>query len=92
MSEGTPAEIPQDVLADLDRSRQSAAVLLDKFARKLGSSPVASGVQKAAQYVQAHTVEEMAAGVERTIRKRPAVAIAVAVAAGFLVGRALRPR
>jgi len=96
MAEGTPTQIPRELVAELDRSRESAARLLDKLAQKLGSNTMvrgaASGIGKAAQYVQAHSVEDMAAGAGRAIRKRPGVAIAAAVVAGFLVGRALRPR
>lgn len=96
MPEGMPAQIPQDVIAELDRSRETAAQLLEKFADKLGSTPVIEGaagpVRRAAQYVQAHSVDDMAAGAERAIRQRPVVAIAAAVVIGFLVGRALRAR
>jgi hypothetical protein len=96
MAEGMRAHLPEEVIAELDKSREHAALLLEKFAHKLGSNPMvrnaASGVQRAAQYVQAHTVDDMAAGAKRAIRKRPGAAIAAAVLVGFLVGRALRGR
>jgi ElaB/YqjD/DUF883 family membrane-anchored ribosome-binding protein len=83
-------------LLEVERSRESAARLLDTLGQKIGASravrTAASGVQRAAHYVQAHGVKDVASGIERVMRRRPAAAIAVAVAAGFLVGRTLRSR
>lgn len=83
-------------LQEVERSRESAARLLDSLAQKLGGShavrSAASGVQRAAHYVQAHSVKDVATGIERAARRRPGAAIAIAVVAGFLVGRALRSR
>ncbi len=86
----------QELQAEVEKSRESAARLLDTLAQKVGGNravrSAASGVQRAAHYVQAHSVKDVAAGIERVVRSRPATALAVAVVAGFLVGRALRPR
>jgi ElaB/YqjD/DUF883 family membrane-anchored ribosome-binding protein len=83
-------------LQEVERSRESAARLLDTLAEKVGGNravrTAASGVQRAAHYVQAHGVKDVATGIERVVRQRPAASIAVAVVAGFLVGRALRSR
>lgn len=85
-----------DLIAELDKSRESAARLLESLAQKLGATPVvrsaAGGVQRAAHYVQAHSVNDVLDGIERAARRRPVAAIGIAVAAGFLVGRALRSR
>jgi len=83
-------------LLEVERSRESAARLLDNLAQKVGSSravrSAASGVQRAAHYVQERGVKDVATGIERAVRRQPAAAIAIAVAAGFVVGRALRAR
>jgi hypothetical protein len=52
----------------------------------------AGSVQRAAQYVQDHSVKDILSGLDRAARRRPAIAIGVAVLAGFLVGRAFRSR
>ncbi len=84
------------MLSELERSRESAAQLLESLAQKIGTSPAlrsaATGVHRAAHYVQAHSVREALTGLERAIRRRPGYSIAAAVVAGFLVGRALRSR
>jgi ElaB/YqjD/DUF883 family membrane-anchored ribosome-binding protein len=94
--ETAPAQSPQDLQSELDQSRESAARLLENLARKIGANRAvrnaASGVNRAAQYVQHHSVKDLAAGMERLVRLRPAYSIAAAVVAGFLVGRALRSR
>jgi len=86
----------RELQAEVERSRESAARLLDTLAHKTGASravrTAASGVQRAAHYVQAHSVKDVANGLEQAVRRRPAVSIAIAAVAGFLVGRALRAR
>jgi len=86
----------QELQRDFERSRESAARLLESLAQKIGSTravrTAATGVQRAAQYVQAHSVRDVATDLESAVRWRPAVSIAVAIVAGFLVGRAIRPR
>jgi hypothetical protein len=86
----------QELQAEMERSRESAARLLDTLAQKVGATramrSAASGVQRAAHYVQAHSVKEVATGIEKAVRSRPAAALAVAVIAGYLAGRALRSR
>jgi ElaB/YqjD/DUF883 family membrane-anchored ribosome-binding protein len=86
----------RELLAEVERSRESAARLLDTFAQRVGGSravrTAASGVQRAAHYVQAHSAKDVAIGIERAVRSRPVSAMAIAVVAGFLAGRALRSR
>lgn len=86
----------QELLAEVEKSRESASRLLDSLAQKVGGNRAvrraASDVQRAAHYVQAHSVKEVATEIERAVRSRPASAMAVAVVAGFLVGRVLRSR
>jgi ElaB/YqjD/DUF883 family membrane-anchored ribosome-binding protein len=86
----------QDLTAELEKSRESAARLLENLAQKIGAAPVvrsaAENVQRAAHYVQAHSVRDIFTGIDRAARRRPVAAIGIAVAAGFLLGRAIRSR
>ena len=70
--------------------------LLESLAQKIGAAPVvrsaAGSVQRAADYVQAHSVKDLFIGIERAARRRPAATIGIALVAGFLVGRAIRSR
>ena len=85
-----------ELQAEVEKSRESAARLLDTLAQKIGANravrSAASGVQRAAHYVQAHSVKDVASGLEQAVRGQPAASIAIAAVAGFLVGRALRSR
>ncbi len=99
MSEETlPAGNPRDLEGELEQSRQSAARLLEAFARKLGSvggrmpfgRKAAGSFGRAARYVQDYAVRDMAAGIDRIVRKNPVPSIMLAVVAGFLVGRAIQ--
>ena len=96
MADETIAEGSRNLMAELDKSRESAARLLENLAQKIGTAPVvrsaAGGVHRAAHYVQVQSVKDVIKGIERAARRRPAASIAVAVVAGFLVGRALRTR
>ena len=96
MADETLSTGPQDVTAELDRSRESAARLLESLAQKIGAAPVvhsaADSVHRAAHYVQAHSVKDLFSGVDRAARRRPVAAIGLAVVAGFLVGWAIRSR
>jgi ElaB/YqjD/DUF883 family membrane-anchored ribosome-binding protein len=89
-----PAKNQQDLESELNKSKQSSARLLDDLARKVGSNRTVRiatrGVQRAAHYVQEHSAKDIAVKAERLVRKQPIVTIAAAVAAGFLVGRAIR--
>ncbi len=91
-----PAQSPQELQSELDRSRESAARLLENLARKIGANravrSAATGVQRAARYVQDYSTKDVAAGLGRLVRRRPVYAIAVAAVAGFLVGSAIRSR
>jgi hypothetical protein len=90
------ARSSQDLTADLEKSRESAARLLESLAQKIGTAPVvrsaAENVQRAAHYVQDHSVRDIFTGIDRAARRRPVAAIGIAVVAGFLVGRAIRSR
>jgi ElaB/YqjD/DUF883 family membrane-anchored ribosome-binding protein len=94
--ESTRLQTPREIERELEESRESAARLRDSLAQKLGIRSAVrnatSGVQRAAHYVQVHSVKDMATGFERLVLRRPATSVAAAVIAGFLVGRALRSR
>ena len=79
---------------ELEKSRESAARLLDSLAQKLrfpgAVRHAATGIERAAHYVQVHSVKDVATGIGRLVRRRPAPTLLLAVIAGFLVGRALR--
>jgi ElaB/YqjD/DUF883 family membrane-anchored ribosome-binding protein len=87
-----PPALPR-VDPEVEHSRETAARLMEAFARKLYRNSVtrkaANGVERAAQYVQAHSWEEMAAGIESFARRKPLAALSIAAAVGFVVGRAL---
>jgi hypothetical protein len=94
--ETTPARRTDDLQSELAQSREAAARLMDNLARKIGASRTmrnaANGVQRAARVMQGHEWRGVAAGVARAVRGRPATSILLAMVAGFLIGRALRPR
>jgi ElaB/YqjD/DUF883 family membrane-anchored ribosome-binding protein len=94
--EVTPTQYPKDVQAEFEKSRESAARLMESLAQKTGAvravRGAASGIGRAARYVQDRSVSDLATVMERLVRQRPAYSIAVAVVAGFVVGRALRSR
>lgn len=91
-AEEAPAHNLEELKSDLEKSSQTAANLLDALARKLKATRAAHRIGSAARYVQAHSMREVATGIERWIRRRPASAILAATIAGFVVGRALRPK
>src|SRR4051794_26160254 len=73
--ETIPAPSTQEWQLEMEKSRESAARLLETLAQKIGGAravrSAASGVQRAAHYVQAHSVKDVASGIERTVRRRP---------------------
>ena len=79
----------------LNESRASSMRLLDNLAAKIGATravkSATSGMERAAHYVQAHSVKDLATELEGVVRRRPAYSIAFAVVAGYLLGCALRP-
>jgi len=81
---------------ELEQSRQSAGLLLDSLAQKLGIDRAAHNarnrIERAASYVHSHSMRDLATGIGRFVRQRPGPSLCIAVAAGYLVGRALRPR
>jgi ElaB/YqjD/DUF883 family membrane-anchored ribosome-binding protein len=84
------------IRAEVERSRETAAQLLDTLARKIKAAPAirqaASGVQHTARYLREHSIKDLASGIDRVVRRRPGAAVMVAVAAGFLLGSAIRRR
>jgi ElaB/YqjD/DUF883 family membrane-anchored ribosome-binding protein len=78
---------------EVERSRETAARLLEAFARKLrrhrAMQNAATGMERAAHYVQAYSWEEMAAGIERFAMQKPVAALSVAAAVGFVLGSVL---
>ena len=94
--ESLTARNAYELQAEVEKSRESAARLLDTLAQKVGAhravQTAATSVQRAAHYVQAHSLKDMATGLEEVVRSKPAASLAIAAVAGFLVGRALRSR
>jgi ElaB/YqjD/DUF883 family membrane-anchored ribosome-binding protein len=78
---------------EVERSRESAARLMENLARKLGGNrTVRKAADSAARFVQDPRWNNMAAEIDRTVRRRPGAAILVAVVVGFVVGRLIRSR
>ena len=75
---------------------ESADRLMDSLARRLHVQRAvrhcASGIGRAAHYVQDSRLKEVAAGIDRFVRQSPGPSLLIAVAAGFVTGRILRPR
>ena len=69
--------------AELERSRQASGRLLNLLARKLGAS-------RAAHYVKTHSARQVANGLKRAAGRSPVYALLAAMAAGFLLGSALK--
>ncbi len=94
--ETTRARRTEHLESELVQSRERAARLMDNLARKIGASrPVRSatnGMHRAARYVQSSEWRSLPAEITKAVRGRPATSILVAAVAGFLIGRALRPR
>ena len=91
-----PSHDPNVAQAEMERSRDSAARLMESLARKIGSAramrDATAGIERAARYVQVHSVKDVVTGLERLVRRRPVYSIGAAVAAGFLIGRWIRSR
>ena len=72
LDDAAPAQSPLDLQSELDKSRESAAHLLENLARKIAANRAvrhaATGVHRAAHCVQAHSVKDVATGVERLVR------------------------
>jgi ElaB/YqjD/DUF883 family membrane-anchored ribosome-binding protein len=82
--------------AEFETSPRSATNLLQQFRYRLQNNRTVQrakdSVGRAAHYVHDHSPKDMAAGLERLVRRRPGAALAVAVVAGFLIGRSIRRR
>jgi ElaB/YqjD/DUF883 family membrane-anchored ribosome-binding protein len=80
---------------ELEQSRESAARLLDALAgklRHLARKSLASRTEPPAHHVGTHAMRDAAAGLGSFVRRQPAAALSIAVAAGFLLGRVLGRR
>jgi ElaB/YqjD/DUF883 family membrane-anchored ribosome-binding protein len=92
---GEPPALPR-VDPAVEQSRELAARLLDAFARKLRRHDAilsgAGGLERAPHHGPAGSARGVAAGLGRFIREKPAAALSIAMAAGFLMGQALRRR
>ncbi len=92
----TTATDPRDVQVEFEKSRESAARLMESLAQKIGAvkavREAAGGIERAARYVYGYPVKDTVGAMNRLVRRRPIWSITLAVVAGFLVGRALRPR
>jgi len=88
-----------------DQARVSAASGLQRAASKVqetadrlpggdkvhsAARTVASGMERSATYLREHQFSDMQADVENFVRRHPGQSLIVAVAAGFLLGQALR--
>lgn len=92
----TTVSDPGDVQVEFEKSRESAARLMESLAQKIGAVKAvrgaAGGIERAARYMYGYPVRDTVGAMNRLVRRRPVWSIALAVVAGFLVGRALRPR
>jgi hypothetical protein len=77
--------------AEVERSQKSAARLLESLSQKLRIDPA---VRQAAQFVKRRPIGEVAGEVRRELQPflqfRPMAAIAAAIVAGYVLGRAVR--
>ncbi len=98
---GTPDVLPEKFSSEIERQREAAAKLLRRFATTLRRIPARDKagnvvnsarfkVQHAAHYVQEHYLKDAGAELDRLANRRPAVSLLVAVAAGYVIGRAIR--
>jgi len=85
--ESVSARLPRELQIELEQSRASSARLMESLARKIKAPAF-----RRSAVAPSRTVREMAAGIEKQVRKRPLPAILAAVVAGYLIGRALRHR
>jgi hypothetical protein len=85
----------RQMLAELERQRQSSARLMNKLAQRLGSlashAPRLPG-RRAERRPDVSPLKELAVEIEHVVRRRPGVSLLVAAAAGFAVARALTRR
>jgi ElaB/YqjD/DUF883 family membrane-anchored ribosome-binding protein len=88
---GNPSE-SQSLNHLLEQQRQFTSRLRQQFAAALRAVGPQGPLRDAARYVQQHYVERIAAGLDEFVEKQPAASVAAAFLAGYLVGRALRPR
>ena len=75
----------------LERSRQSAARLLNRLAGKLRikqtAREAAIGQEQAAQYAHSQPMRDVGGEIGRFLRRNPVPAISIAVVAGYLAAR-----
>ena len=86
-----PPALPR-VDPEVEHSRESAARLLDTFARKLRLNwAIADSVERL-HPPRSPTLNDIATRIQNFVRKQPAAALSIGVAAGFLAGRVLARR
>jgi hypothetical protein len=79
-----PADSPLNRQAEFEHSPRSAMNLLEQCRYR-----VARSVGSATQYVRTHSPADLTGEVERLVRRNPGVALIVAAAAGFLIGKSM---
>ena len=92
MTPGSWEELVARRSSEVRRGQETSARLLDEFAWRLRGGAAGSKLQSAAQYLREHPLRDWADGARRLVRRYPAPALLVAVAAGLLVVRAWRSR
>ncbi len=94
--ESTPARGTEDLQSELAQSREAATRLMDNLARRIGASRTvqnaASGLERAAHFMHERDWKDVGDAITKAVRGRPGTSILLAVVAGFLIGRTLRPR
>lgn len=89
-----PAQSDRELEADLNRSRESAVLLLEGLARKMGMARQTAEVKlhRTVEFVQTRSVRTVAAGLGGIARRRPLQAFAAAAVISYLITRAVRTR
>ncbi|MEZ4503949.1 MAG: hypothetical protein R3C39_15100 [Dehalococcoidia bacterium] len=85
------------------RAREGGADRIDQAAERIdaagdslpgplsdGATMASHGVERSAEYVRSHTSSDMVEDVESYVREHPVQGVAMAVAAGFVIGRVLK--
>jgi len=97
------SQVGQTAENKIDEQKDKAASKLESAAAKLHETAdtssermsnmahsAAEGLQSTASFLREHDTREMVGSLEGVIRKYPAQSLLIAVATGFLLGRALK--
>ena len=99
---GTSDRMPDELSSEIEKERQSSARLRDNLADTIKHSlpskqeardmlrSAGEKVQDTAQYVQDRYLRDMGSKAAAYARRQPLAAIGIAMACGFLIGRAIR--